>query len=272
MTPKSATRPKATDNRTYHLHTRPGDLAPLCLLVGAPERAEMIAKMFFKKATLMGDHRGLKSYTGTYEKNLVSVVTTGMGTPSTGIVLPEAYESGARTFIRVGSCSTLLKDPKPGDVIIVSAAVRFDGASRNWAPIEYPAAAHYRVVSALEKAADGLVSKSGRFYVGVEATTDCFNQGQARPDLKGRVPERLRRQHKELIELGVACYSMEAAALFVWCGINGLPAGAINAVYGNRHTNKFKVAGEELAAKIALKALAIFADDPGMAKFALKSP
>lgn len=110
-----ADRP-TTGGREYHLHTRPRDLAPLCLEVGAPERARMIAEQYFERPILMGDHRGLKSYTGTYEGERISVVTTGMGAPSTGIVLPEAYRCGGRIFIRVGSCFTLLKEPKPGDV------------------------------------------------------------------------------------------------------------------------------------------------------------
>ena len=50
---------------------------------------------------------------------------------------------------------------------------------------------------------------------------------------------------------------MEAADLFVWCATEGggLPAGAINAVFANRHTNEWGMAGEELAAEIALDAL-----------------
>lgn len=266
-----ADRPSAGGDRMYHLHTRAGDLAPCCLLVGAPERARMIAEKYFEKPMLVGDHRGLKSYTGHYQGHDrgtdISVVTTGMGAPSTGIVLPEAYESGARIFIRVGSCSTLLQEPAPGDVIIVTAAVRLEGASRNWAPIEYPAFAHHRMISALEEAAHD--HAKGHYFLGVEATTDCFNEGQARPNLDGKIPAHLQAQHDELIRLGVACYSMEAAALFIWCATHGggLPAGAINAVYGNRRTNAFKVAGEERAAKIALDALVVLAEDPAMKQY-----
>lgn len=263
-----ADRP-TTAGREYHLHTRPGDLAPLCLEVGAPERAQMIAERLLQ-GTLVGDHRGLRSYTGTYEGERVSVVTTGMGAPCTGIVTPEAYRSGGRIFIRVGSCSTLLQEPKPGDVIVVTGAVRYEGASRAWAPVEYPAFAHYRVVAALAKAAHDLAD--GHYHLGVEATTDCFNEGQSRPNVDGEIPEEMRRRHEELIRLGVACYSMEASALFVWCSthvkhLGGLPSGAINAVYGNRRTNAWGVCGEERAAEIALHALVALADDPTMKSY-----
>jgi hypothetical protein len=46
-----------------------------------------------------------------------------------------------------------------------------------------------------------------------------------------------------------------------------LPAGAINAVFGNRLTNKWGVAGEELAAGIALDALVALSKDESMAEF-----
>ena len=272
---RQASRPTADDGREYHLHTRSGDLSPLCLQVGSPERARMIAERFFTRPMLVGDHRGLRSYTGTYDGTRISVVTTGMGAPSTGIVAPEAFRSGGRIFIRVGSCSTLLKEPKPGDVIVVTGAVRYEGASQAWAPIEYPALAHYRVVAALEEAAQDLAE--GHYFLGVEATIDCFNEGQARPNVDDEIPEEMRRRHDELIRLGVACYSMEASALFVWCAthvkrLGGLPAGVVNAVYGNRRTNAFQVAGEDRAAKIALHALVALADDPGMAKYMQDRP
>lgn len=235
----------------------------------------MIAEQYFERPMLVGDHRGLKSYTGTHKGKRVSVVTTSMGAPCTGIVTPEAYRCGGRIFIRVGSCSTLLKEPKPGDVIIVTGAVRLEGTSRNWAMVEYPALSHHRVVSALEDAGQRLAR--GHYFLGVEATTDCFNEGQARPNVDREIPEFQLARHRELIRLGVACYSMEAAALFVWCSthvkrLGGLPAGVVNAVYGNRHTNAFKVAGEELAAQIALDALIALADDPAMAKYMRDTP
>jgi uridine phosphorylase len=79
----------------------------------------------------------------------------------------------------------------------------------------------------------------------------------------------MKARHEEVLRLGAACYSMEAAGLFVWCTSEGggLPAGAINAVFANRHTNEWGVAGEELAAEIALDALVSLAHDATMAPY-----
>ncbi len=57
--------------------------------------------------------------------------------------------------------------------------------------------------------------------------------------------------------------------MFVWCATEGggLPAGAINAVFANRHTNEWAMAGEELAAEIALDALVSLAEDASLAPY-----
>ena len=245
----------AGENRQYHLHTKPGDIAPHCLLVGDPERAAMIAEKFFTKAKEVGNHRGLLSFTGFYKNMKVSVVTTGMGGASTGIVLPEAARSGAQRFIRVGSCGALQKTPKIGESAICTAAVRLDGASENWAPIEFPATADFRVVSALTEAAGKLKLP---YHLGISATTSCFNEGQARPDDTGYIPPKILARHEELIKRGVLSYSMEEATIFVWCSTHGnYWAGAINAIFANRQTNEFGAKGEKEAARIALEAMLI---------------
>jgi uridine phosphorylase len=253
-----ANKPVLPDGRSYHLQTREGDIAPHCLLVGSPERAEMIAQTLFQDSRLVGDHRGLKSFTGNVGGGVpISVVTTGMGSATTGIVLPEAVQSGAKRFIRVGSCGALWPETKPGESVICTGAVRLDGASDNWAPVGYPAVADFRVVTALVEAAEKLKLPH---YVGVGATTTCFNEGQARPDpINSYLPTRLQEQHNELVNRRVLFYSMEEATLFVWCTTHGKDywAGAVDAIYANRHTKEFKVCGEEEAASIAIKALLI---------------
>ncbi len=114
----SASRPSHGEQE-YHLRTCPGEIARYCLSVGDPGRAKMIAEQLFENGKIMppqyfGDHRGLRSYTGFSAISggelgvmPISVVTTGMGGPSAGIVTPEAVRCGARVIIRVGSCGGL---------------------------------------------------------------------------------------------------------------------------------------------------------------------
>jgi uridine phosphorylase len=218
----------------------------------------MIASTYFAEAVKVGDHRGLRSFTGKYRGKHMSVVTTGMGSASTGIVLPEAVRSGARAFIRVGSCGVLHDDMPPGSSCICQAAVRLDGASENWAPIQWPAFADPHVVVALERAARRL-DLDHPYRTGVGITTTCFNEGQARPDDDGYIPPRIRLMHDELVQRGALFYSMEEATLFVWCATHGgIPCGAVDAVYANRMTDAFAPTGDEQAARIALEAFRTF--------------
>ena len=204
-----ADKPKASGGVSYHTHTGPNDLAAMCLIVGAPGRADMIAEKYLKGSRrFSNDARGLVSHTGKYRDIDISVTTSGMGGPSMGIVLPEAVQSGARIFIRVGSCGSLIRESKIGDVIIPTAAIRFDRTADDWAPPEYPAVADWRVVSALHRAAQA--KAPGRFHAGVECTTSDFYTGQGRPNLFGVVPDRMKARHQEVLRLGAACYSMEA--------------------------------------------------------------
>lgn len=249
--------------KEYHLKTGPGDLAGRCLLVGSPDRAKMIGDELLEDARELSTYRGLRSVTGYYrtgnERIPVSVVTTGMGSASTGIVLPEAVKSGGRIFIRVGSCGAIQPEADVGDAIICTAAARYDGASEDWAPIQYPAAADWRVVLALVTAADKL---GHPHHVGIGATTTCFNEGQARPDPLSEdewVPPHMQYRHEWLKRIGVLFYSMEEATLFTWCSAHGgYPAGAVDAVFANRtKTTEATPGGEKEAALIALEAIAL---------------
>lgn len=257
-----ADQPTTANDLQYHTHTGERDLSPFCLIVGPQGRAEDIASTFLTDARMFENRRrGFVSFTGIYEGCRISITTSGIGGASIGTILPEAARSGARLFIRHGSCGSLIEDTKPGDSIIVTGAVRYDGASQVWAPPEFPAIADYRVVAALVEAA-----KNTRFKTGIECTTDCFYSGQGRPDVHGYTPPRMRERHDEVIRLGAACYSMEAASLFTWCKYVGgnLPAGAINTVFANRITGDWGVTGEMETAKIALDALILLFKDQGL--------
>lgn len=253
-----ASKPMAEDGRQYHVRCLPGEIAPYCLFVGSPERAEIIFRAF-NRGVCVNTHRGLNAYTGRYKGIRVSVVTTQMGAPSTGIVMPEVVRCGARRIIRVGSCSALQPEIELGSAIVVTGAVRLEGASKNWAMIEYPALADRHIVRAFEDVESEC--RHTTVHYGIEATTDCFQEGQARPDDGEYVPQRLLDQHKELTARKVACYSMEAATMFVWASTHshlyehGVWAGAVNAVYGNRANELFEPQGDGCAAHLALETI-----------------
>lgn len=266
----AADRPMADDGREYHIHTSPGDLAARCLLVGSPERAEMISDTYLS-GTKVGDHRGLRSYTGAYGGVPVSVVTSGMGGSSIGIVMPEAVRCGARLMVRVGSCATMWREVEPRSAAICTGAVRVDGASDAWAPVpEYPALMDYRVTARLVASARELAMPHA---VGIGTTTCCFNEGQARPDLNGYIPQWQWDRFRELVARGVLFYSMEEATLGVWSSTHGgYPCGSIDTVYANRLTNAWDPHGDERTAEIALHAITCLDPDALLLEQPLRKP
>lgn len=263
-----ADRPTTATGESYHLLLKDGDIAPLCILAGASGRVKFIGERYLTdtRSIINKDRGDMVSCTGFYQGHRISAVGTGMGGSSTGISIEEVIKHGGRVIVRSGSSSSLRKKSVPGDVVIVTAAIRKDGASSHWAPMEFPAAADYRIVSALVAAANQL--GPGHFEVGYECTTADFNTGQGRPDLFGYLPPVSQAEHEWNLRHGVACYSMEAASIFTYCSAEARGyaiAGAINAVYGNRVTNAWDPhKGQELACEIALEALVSLAKDEGV--------
>ena len=86
-------------------------------------------------------------------KTPVIVTSTGIGGPSTAIAIDELARLGIKSFIRVGTTGSIQKNINMGDVIITTGSVRLDGASRHYAPIEYPAVADFSLVSGLVEGA-----------------------------------------------------------------------------------------------------------------------
>jgi uridine phosphorylase len=65
----------------------------------------------------------------------------------------ELANCGVKTFIRVGTTGAIQADIEPGDVIILVAAVRDDGTTKDYADDVYPAIASSEIAEALKKVA-----------------------------------------------------------------------------------------------------------------------
>ena len=156
----------ADKEKLYHIQVAPGEVGEIVILPGDPKRV------------LIADNREYITYTGTVAGKKVSVTSTGIGGPSAAIALEALVRCGAHTFIRVGTCGGMQTNVKSGDVIVATAAVRMDGTSREYAPIEYPAAADFEVTTALVRAAKTL---DVPYHVGVVQCKDAF-YGQHEPE------------------------------------------------------------------------------------------
>ena len=192
--------------------------ATLAILPGDPGRVSKIAERF-DDPTPLAANREYTSYLGFTGGTPVVVCSTGIGGPSTSIAVEELAQLGVRTFLRVGTTGAIQPDIAVGDVIVTTGSVRMDGASLHFAPLEYPAVAHFDCVTALVHAA----REAGHTaHVGITVASDTFYPGQERYDtVSGYVRRSLQGSREEWAQLHVLNYEMESATLFTQCAANG---------------------------------------------------
>ena len=198
------------------------------LLPGDPKRCQKIAA-HFEHAKLMADSREFVTYTGYLDGEKVSVTSTGIGGASASIALEELVKIGADTFIRVGTCGGMQQNVKSGDLVIASGAIRMEGTSREYAPIEFPAVADFEVLQALTESAR---EKGQRSHVGVVQCKDAF-YGQHEPQTKP-VSYELIQKWEAWKRLGCLASEMESAALFVVGSYLRVRVGSVFLVMANQ--------------------------------------
>lgn len=207
--------------KQYHLTTSLGEIGKYCLLPGDPGRCEKIAA-YLDSPYHLCQNREYNIWCGRLEGELVTVCSTGIGGPSTAIAVEELYACGAKAFIRIGTCGGIALPVCSGDIVIASGAVRQDGTSKEYAPIEFPAVSSYSVLSAL---ADSACELGFTHHVGVVQSKDSF-YGQHSPH---RMPtdDELSFKWKAWKRLGVLASEMEASTLFTVAASLGAEAGAV---------------------------------------------
>ena len=134
--------------RQYHIGVGPQDIGKYVILPGDPKRCAKIAE-FLTDAKQVADNREFTTYTGTLDGVRVSVTSTGIGGPSASIAMEELCRCGADTFIRIGTCGGMQTDVKSGDIVVSTGAIRMEGTSREYAPIEFPAVPDLTVTNAV---------------------------------------------------------------------------------------------------------------------------
>ncbi len=211
----------------YHLKIKPGQVGKYVLLPGDPGRVEKIAA-YLDDAYFVSANREHTIYTGKLLDEMVSVVSTGMGCPSTAIAVEELVAVGVHTFIRVGTSGAMQPGMRLGDVAIVTGAIRDEGTTRQYLPIEYPAVADLTVVNALVESARTL---GVPYYVGVSHTKDSF-YGEIEPERMPLAGE-LNARWNAWVAGGAICSEMEAAAIFILASIYRKRAGGVMTVVGS---------------------------------------
>ncbi len=214
----------------HHLQMKKGDVGRYVLLPGDPGRTDLIAK-YFDNARLVASNREYRSFTGTLLGEKVSVVSTGIGCPSTAIAVEELIMIGADTFIRVGTSGGMQPEQESGELAIVTGAIRDEGTTLHYMPPEFPAVADIDVVLALREAAQ---RTGARYRLGISHSKDSF-YGQHQPE-RMPVADRLMERWKAWKMGGAICSEMEAASILILSSIYRTRAGGIMLVAANQES------------------------------------
>ena len=240
--------------KQYHTQVGPEDIGRYVIMPGDPKRCAKIAK-YLENPVLIADSREYVTYTGTLLGEKVSVTSTGIGGPSAAIAMEELVKAGADTFVRIGTCGGIQPEVKSGDVVIATAAVRMDGTSKEYAPLEFPAVADLTVTNALVAAAG---EEGACVHTGVVQCKDSF-YGQHEPEKKPVGYELLARWDA-YCKLGCLASEMEGAALMIAGASLRVRVGACFLVVGNQERRaagyeETQVYDTELAIKTAIGAI-----------------
>ena len=240
----------------YHLQIRKGDVGRYVILPGDPKRCKKIAA-YFENPVLVADSREFVTYTGTLDGVKVSVTSTGIGGPSASIAMEELIQCGADTFIRVGTCGGMALDVEGGDIVVATGAIRAEGTSKEYAPIEFPAVADLTVTNALVQAAKNLGKK---WHAGVVQCKDAF-YGQHEPEAMP-VGYELINKWEAWKRMGCLASEMESAALFTVASYLRVRVGSVFLTVANQERERANlenpvVHDTEKAIKTAIEAIRI---------------
>jgi uridine phosphorylase len=231
--------------RQHHIDLKPGDVAETVFLPGDVHRAKFIADLF-DEAEFVAHKRQYVTYTGTYRGTKISVTSTGIGCPALAIAVEELINVGAKNFIRIGTCGALQKHVRLGDVIIASGAVRGDGTSREYFPLEYPAVADFDTLEALIAAAK---ERDVDPHVGIIRAHDAF---YAESILAGG--DYLIKD-KPWIDSGVLSTENESSTLFTLATVRKCRSGTILIPVGHHLFPDEMITSEQLSDAIKLETL-----------------
>jgi DeoD family purine-nucleoside phosphorylase len=208
------------------IHIRPSaEVAERVLLPGDPGRALRLAQQLLDPPKMLNHNRGLWGYTGAGpDGEPLTVQSTGMGGPSTAIVVEELIELGARRLLRVGTCGALVAALELGSLLVADGVLAADGTSRALGAGER-ALPDPELQAALAAAADGAAT-------GLVVSSDLFYD----PD---------RDRARRWVEAGAVAVEMEAATLFTLARRRGAAAACLLAV-SDVVAARSRIAPEEL--------------------------
>ena len=153
------------------------------------------------------------------EKNMPSatfggmtIINFGMGSPNAATIMDLLSAVEPKAVLFLGKCGGLKKKNKLGDLILPIAAIRSDGTSNDYLPIEIPALPAFKLQSAISAT---ITRHKKEYWTGTVYTTNR------------RVWEYDDRFKKYLVKTRAMAIDMETATIFTVGFANEIPSGAL---------------------------------------------
>lgn len=191
------------------------DFAEYILLTNFANYVEIFAEKFNVKVE--GKDKPMQSATA----NNITIINFGMGSAMAATVMDLLSAISPKAVLFLGKCGGLKKKTQLGDLILPIAAIRGEGTSNDYLPIEIPALPSFR----LQRSVSSMIKKHELdYWTGTVYTTNR------------RVWEHDRKFKKYLRKIRAMGIDMETATLFTVGFINEIPRGALLLVSDNPMT------------------------------------
>jgi uridine phosphorylase len=275
------------DGSIYHLNLLPGDISEKIIIVGDPDRVEMLAAML-KDVRVRKENREFRAVTGTFDTGEITIISSGIGTGNIDILINELdalanmdldtgnsrEEPVSLTLIRLGTSGGLRGDIPAGSVVVAETAVGFDGLLHfyegyDWILdtalsdalaeyLEWPDTLAYPYAV---KASRELLQHfhDSEYLHGITISAPGFYAPQGRKLRLDSFDNEVNEKLSGFVFRGraVCNYEMESSALYGLSALLGHKALSVCLVIGNRVSGEFiqdyKPLMEELALKILKK-------------------
>lgn len=262
------------DGSIYHLNLLPEDIADLIIVVGDPDRVQMVSR-YFDHIELKKQKREIITHTGTIGRQRITALSTGMSTDNIDIVFNELdalanidfktrtvkSQTKSLKIIRAGTAGSLQADIPVDSFVISKDAVGLDGLANfyevTFTPEEIALQKRFAaafpndpvIQTCYAATADAALTNllGNGHIVGTTVTCAGFYGPQGRVL---RAKPKIDRFTEKLTQLGMANFEMEASAIYTLGKILGHQTCSVSAIVANRVTQQFSTKPYETVDKL----------------------
>ncbi|MBL7821178.1 MAG: nucleoside phosphorylase [Saprospiraceae bacterium] len=250
------------DGSIYHLKLKPGDLAPIILSVGDPDRVQMVSK-HLDHIELQVKSREFHTITGSISGKRISILSTGIGTDNIDIVMNEVdalFNIDLKTgeskekvskikWIRLGTSGAIQNDIPVDSILLTDWSIGADSLSDYYQPLSNQAAHMENGIRYFVFRADPdlfLKFQDPAFGIANTFTSVGFYGPQGRSNRIRQTNLLVQLENLNLKGIGkISNLEMETSAIYCLSHLFGFQSISVNAILANRISGRFSKSPEK---------------------------